>query len=68
MTDDEWKVWKKERARELQRSRRASNRRIDYYPSKEAAALIDSRRMNYAGHDQSSIINRMITEWAAFRN
>lgn len=59
----EWQEWKKARALKLQRERRATLRRIDYYPSKEAAAVIDSQRRPYAHGDASSIIDRMIAEW-----
>ena len=39
-------------------------RRIDYYPSNEAAALIDRLRTRFAGGDASSILNRIVAEWA----
>ncbi|MGH6628396.1 MAG: hypothetical protein ACREB3_01540, partial [Burkholderiales bacterium] len=54
-----------DRVNELQRLRRASMRRVDYYPSNEAIRVIDSRREPYAGGDASSIINRIIVEWEA---
>jgi hypothetical protein len=57
----EWKAWKRERKLATQRQRRAANRRIDYYPSDEAQAVIDSLT-NYqcAGGDYSSVINNLI--------
>src|SRR5215831_19072094 len=60
----EWQTWRRNRVLELQRARRRSLRRIDYYPSKAVAAVIDRLRMPRAGGDASSIINRIISEWA----
>lgn len=49
-----------------QRARRARMARIDYYPSSEALALIESRRTRYgATHNNSGIIDTIIAEWAA---
>jgi hypothetical protein len=39
-------------------------RRIDYYASHEAAAIIDRLRTPRAGGDASSIVNQIIHEWA----
>jgi hypothetical protein len=39
-------------------------RRIDYYVSPEAAEIIDRLRAPSAGGDASSILNRIVTEWA----
>lgn len=66
--DAEWQAWRRERILELQRERRRSLRRIDYYPSKGAFAVIDALRHNHAGGDASSIINRIIDEWATDRS
>ena len=49
---------------EGQRWRRSRMRRIDYCPSQEAAAVIDCLRTRRAGGDASSILNRIIAEWA----
>ena len=59
-----WRVWRRARILEGQRWRRSRARRIDYYPSKEAAAVIDSLRSHRAGGDASSILNRIVAEWA----
>ena len=59
----EWQAWRRERILELQRERRRSLRRIDYYPSKAAVAVIDSMRSRRTGGDASSIIDRIIAEW-----
>ncbi len=49
-----------------QRARRARIARIDYYPSAEALALIESRRTRYGPtHNNSGIIDTIIAEWAA---
>ena len=49
-----------------QRQRRARMVRIDYYPSPEALALIDSRRTRYGPtNNNSGIIDTIIAEWAA---
>ena len=39
-------------------------RRIDYYPSEEAAAIVDRFRTRSVGGDASSILNRIVAEWA----
>jgi hypothetical protein len=49
----------------MQRKRRATHPRIDYYPSPEALALIESRRTRYSPtHNNSGIIDTIIGEWA----
>ena len=60
----DWQVWRRQRKLEQQRERRRTERRIDYYPSKLAAAVIDRFRTSYAGGDLSSILNRIVAEWA----
>jgi hypothetical protein len=57
--------WKRERILYLQRVRRRHNPRIDYYPSKEAEAMINSLRAPRAGGDASSILDRIVAEWSA---
>ena len=61
----DWQAWRKDRKRQQQRERRATNPRIDYYPSDEAHAIIGALMRPQAGHDLSSVINRIVTEWAA---
>ena len=56
--------WRRRRAACLQRERRASLRRVDFYAETEACAVIDRLRRPSAGGDASSIINRIILEWA----
>lgn len=64
----EWLAWRKDRKRQQQRARRARNPRIDYYPSPEALGLIESMWRPRAGHDVSSVINRVVAEWAEIRH
>jgi hypothetical protein len=59
--------WRRRRAREGQQWRRSTMRRIDYYVSEEAAKIIDSLRRPYVGGDYSSILNRVVLEWAERR-
>ena len=48
-----------------QRQRRARMARIDYYPSPDALALIESRRTRYGPtNNNSGIIDTIIAEWA----
>ena len=59
----EWQAWKRDNKLAAQRQRRARLRRIDYYPSAEAGAVIDS----LTNHKQidgvySSVIDRLILE------
>lgn len=68
MTHDEWQVWRTQRIREGQRSRRARMRRIDYQDvSDEASAIIDAERRPGIGGDVSGVLNRIVCEWAALR-
>ena len=60
-------AWRHERALTLQKDRRQRLHRIDYYPSEEAVALIDRLRAPRCGGDASSILNRIVCEWAARR-
>lgn len=60
----QWQEWRRDRKRQQQRARRASHPRIDYYPSPEALALIESMWRPHAGRDASSVINRLIVECA----
>lgn len=60
----DWLAWRKDRKREQQRARRARFPRIDYYPSEGAAEIIGRLRFPAVGGDLSSIINRVVTEWA----
>jgi hypothetical protein len=61
----EWDKYRRERILAQQRERRRSMRRIDYYPSDAAAEIIDRFRGRTAGQDASSILNRIVAEWAA---
>jgi hypothetical protein len=49
----------------LQSARRSRLRRIDYYPDEAAAAIVDKLRAPGIGGDASSILNRIVAEWAA---
>lgn len=60
-----WQQWRKDRKRQQQRERRAKYPRIDYYPSDEASALIRGLSSNTVGGDFSSVLNRIVSEWAA---
>jgi len=67
VTEDDrlaWQAWKKRCALEAQRARRAMHPRIDYYPSKAALEIIKANTYAYAGGDYSSVINRIVQEWA----
>ena len=63
----EWEALRRERILEGQRWRRARERRIDYYASKRAAAVVDKLRTRREGGDASSILNRIVEEWAEAR-
>lgn len=63
ITDDdraEWAALKLARKNANQRNRRARNRRIDYYVSDAALAIIKAQCRPRSGYDTSSIINRLI--------
>ena len=60
-TDEaQWEAWKRARKLEQQRERRKANPRIDYYPSKEARAIIESLLRPCAGGDYSSVIDSLV--------
>ncbi len=63
----EWERWRKERKLQQQRARRASCKRIDYYPSDAAAKVISSRIQPRSGGDYSTVINYIVEEWLAAR-
>lgn len=69
MNDEEHRAWRRERARDGQRYRRGKLRRIDYQNvSADAAAVIDAHTGPFAGGDYSTVLNRIVVEWAAYRN
>lgn len=53
----------------LQRQRRARMRRIDYYPSPEALAVIEAKRAQHRPGSQaatnSAVVDAIVTAWAA---
>ena len=51
---------KRARKNASQRNRRAKQRRIDYYVSEAALAIINAQCEPQAGYDTSSVINRLI--------
>ena len=63
----DWEQWRRERKRQQQRDRRAKYSRIDYYPDKLAAELIERRWSWRPGCDLSGVINRIISDWAEMR-
>ncbi len=56
----QWQAWRKRSMLEAQRHRRGTLRRIDYYPSPEAATVIDRLSGRSAGSDYSSVIDRLV--------
>ncbi|WEN13720.1 hypothetical protein PY254_10730 [Rhodanobacter sp. AS-Z3] len=56
----DWKAWRKASKLEAQRWRRRQYPRIDYYPSEEALAVIETYTGNHAGGNFSSVIDRLI--------
>lgn len=58
--EQEWRAWRIARKLEQQRSRRARMRRIDYYPSKEAWAVIERLWKPCVGGDYSSVIDSLV--------
>lgn len=58
--ESEWQAWRRARKLEQQRKRRKANPRIDYYPSKEARAVIESLWQPCAGGNYSSVIDSLV--------
>jgi hypothetical protein len=61
----DWLAWRRERKRAQQRDRRARLRRIDYYASPDAAAVLEGLWRSAPGFDFSSIIDRIVRAWAS---
>ena len=59
-----WLNWRADRRRQQQRDRRRRYCRIDYYPDDFAATLIYSMVERRAGGDLSSVISKVIADWA----
>jgi hypothetical protein len=55
-----WRDWCRTRKREAQRQRRATCRRIDYYPSANSLAVIEQRTHRFAGGDYSTVIDALV--------
>jgi len=51
---------KRQTAQPKQRNRRSKHRRIDYYVSATALAIINAQCKSEVGYDTSSVINRLI--------
>jgi hypothetical protein len=65
---EEQALWRQYRTLKLQRERRGRHRRIDYYAAPAADAVIAGLRNAKRGSgDASSVINRIILEWADIR-
>jgi hypothetical protein len=64
----DWLTWRDERKRQQQRDRRARYPRIDHYPDKHADELIRCLSGPFVGGDFSSIINRIVGDWASHRH
>ena len=66
----DWQAWRKARKLEQQRARRRQYPRIDYYPGKEAQAIIMANAGNHPGGDYSTVIDRLILSghWASLGN
>jgi hypothetical protein len=56
----DWRAWCKARKLEAQRQRRQRYPRIDYYPGKEALAVIHARTHGFSGGDYSSVIDALV--------
>ena len=68
MSDDSDIERRRYLARMSQRKRREGKRRVDYYANPDAERVIDNLRRPNVGHDASSILNRIVIEWARDRN
>jgi hypothetical protein len=61
---EQWAL-KLARKNENQRNRRAKKRRIDYYVSEAALAIINAQCKAEVGYDTSSVINRVVEDFAS---
>lgn len=59
----DWLAWRTERKRQQQRYRRARLRRFDYHASPDTAATLERLWKPLAGHDYSTIIDRIVRDW-----
>jgi len=60
----EWREWRRVRKRDAQQWRRARYPRIDFYPDELACEVIGSESGPFVGGTYSSVINRIVAEWA----
>lgn len=63
----EWQQWRRDSKREQQRQRRARYPRVDYYPNPEAVQALNDLCRPGVGGDASSVLNRIVSEWASLR-
>lgn len=61
---DAWLAWRAERRRQLQRQRRVRLRRIDYHAGRDAAAILSALWTPTPGGDFSTLLDRIVIEWA----
>jgi hypothetical protein len=61
----EYLRWRRFCQRQSKNRRRREMRRIEYCANPIAEAVIDGLRTRYVGGDASSILNRIVAEWAA---
>ena len=50
-----------------QRNRRKNVHRVDFYANDNTVALLASLRLDRAGYDNSSLLNRIVKEWQTGR-
>src|SRR5437016_1392200 len=68
LTTEASRLRRKARKLELQRARRASMNRIDYYASDRALQTISLARGILKAYDRSSVLNAILQDWAQRRH
>jgi hypothetical protein len=63
--DPEDRERKRLQTREAQRAWRKRRNRIDFYAEADVQAIVNAQRVAGVGGDASSILNRIVREWAA---
>lgn len=61
----DWIVWKRQAARERQRARRRSLRRIDYETNEATKRFLEHLRQRYGPVGLSALLDAIVARWAA---
>lgn len=61
----DWEAWKRQAARERQRARRRTLRRIDFECSPDTVRFLEHLRSRHGAVGMSTILSAVVARWAA---